>query len=90
MPARVRWLQTASTPSITLSRESIKRDDLDAHAPRVRLGGEPGFEDLFGASRDHVQKPGGSAAVADGHQVHDDGDVRVAIGGAATRAHPRR
>ena len=36
--------------------ESIHRDDLDALAPRVGLGGQPGFEDLLGAARDHVQE----------------------------------
>ena len=34
--------------------ESIHRDDLDALAPRIGLGGQPGFEDLFGAAWDHV------------------------------------
>ena len=34
--------------------ESIHRDDLDALTPRVGLGGQPGFEDLFGAAWDHV------------------------------------
>ena len=34
--------------------ESIHRDDLNALAPRVGLGGQPGFEDLFGAAWDHV------------------------------------
>ena len=34
--------------------ESIHRDDLDTLAPRVGLGGQPGFEDLFGAAWDHV------------------------------------
>ena len=32
--------------------ESIHRDDLDALAPGVGLGGQPGFEDLLGAARD--------------------------------------
>ena len=54
--------------------EFIHCDDLDAAAPRVGLGGQPGFEDLLGAARDHVQEPGGTAAVADGCQVQDDGD----------------
>ena len=49
--------------------ESIHCDDLDAAAPGVGLGGQPGFEDLLGAARDHVQEPGGTAAVTDGHQV---------------------
>ena len=34
--------------------ESIHRDDLDTLTPRVGAGGQPGFEDLFGAARDHV------------------------------------
>ena len=34
--------------------ESIHRDDLNALTPRGRLGGQPGFEDLFGSARDHV------------------------------------
>lgn len=33
---------------------SIHCDDLNALAPRVGLGGKPGFEDLFGTARDHV------------------------------------
>ena len=34
--------------------ESIHSDDLNALAPRIGLGGQPGFEDLFGAAWDHV------------------------------------
>ena len=60
--------------------ESIHCDDLDALAPCVGLGGQPGFEYLFGAARDHVQEPGGTAAVADGRQVQDDGDIFVSVG----------
>ena len=63
--------------------ESIHRDDLDTLTPRVGLGGQPGFEDLFGAARDHVQEPGGATAISDGRQVQDDGDVFVAVGGVA-------
>ena len=63
--------------------ESIHRDDLNALASSVGLGGQPGFEDLFGAARDHVQKPGGAAAVADGHHVQDDVNEFVAVGGVA-------
>ena len=59
--------------------EAIHRDDLDALAPRGRLGGQPGFEDLLGAARDHVQQPGGTAAIMDGRQVQDDGDEFVAV-----------
>lgn len=38
--------------------ESIHRDDLNALTPSVGLGSQPGFEDLLGAARDHVQEPG--------------------------------
>ena len=61
--------------------ESIHCDDLDTAAPGVGLGGEPGFEDLFGVARDHVQEPGGAAVISDGRHVQDDGDVFVAVGG---------
>jgi len=63
--------------------ESIHRDDLDALAPRIGAGGQPGFEDLLGAARDHVQEPGGTAAIVDGRQVQDDGDVFVAVWGVS-------
>ena len=63
--------------------ESIHSDDLDALTPRVRLGGQPGFEDLLGATRDHVQEPGGTATVSYGSQAQDNGDVFVAVGGVA-------
>ena len=63
--------------------ESIHRDDLNALAPRGRLGGQPGFEDLLGSARDHVQEPGGATAISDGRQVQDDGDVFVAVWGVA-------
>ena len=63
--------------------ESIHRDDLDTLTPRVGAGGQPGFEDLLGATRDHVQEPAGAAAFADGRQVQDDGDVFVSVGGVA-------
>ena len=63
--------------------ESIHRDDLDTLTPRVGLGGQPGFEDLFGAARDHVQEPGGATAISDGRQVQDDGDIFVSVGGVA-------
>ena len=65
------------------SGESIHRDDLNAFAPGVGLGGQPGFENLLGAARDHVQEPGGTATVSDGCQIQDDGDVFVAVGGMA-------
>ena len=71
--------------------ESIHRDDLNVAAPRVRLGGQPGFEDPLGAPRDHVQEPGVTTAISDGRQVQDDGDIFVAVGGCvATRVHPRQ
>ena len=63
--------------------ESIHRDDLDALAPRGRLGGQPGFEDLLGAARDHVQESGGATAIMDGRHIQDDGDEFVAVGGVA-------
>ena len=63
--------------------ESIHRDDLNALALSIGLGGQPGFEDLFGAAWDHVQESGGAAAVADGRQVQDDGDIFVPVGGVA-------
>ena len=63
--------------------ESIHRDDLDALAPRIGLGGQPGFEDLLGSARDHVQESGGATAISDGRQVQDDGDEFVAVWGVA-------
>ena len=61
--------------------ESIHRDDLDTAAPGVGPGGEPGFEDLFGVARDHVQEPGGATVISDGRHVQDDGDEFVAVWG---------
>ena len=63
--------------------ESILRDDLNALAPRIRLGGQPGFEDPLGSARDHVQKPGGTATVSYGSYVQEDGDIPVPIRGVA-------
>jgi len=63
--------------------ESIHRDDLDALAPRIGAGGQPGFEDLLGAARDHVQESGGATAITDGRHIQDDGDEFVAVGGVA-------
>ena len=63
--------------------DSILCDDLDAAAPGVGPGGEPGFEDLFGVARDHVQVPGGATVISDGCQVQDEGDVFVSVGGVA-------
>ena len=63
--------------------ESIHSDDLDALAPRIGLGGQPGFEDLLGAARDHVQEPGGATAISDGRHIQDDGDEFVAVWGVA-------
>ena len=63
--------------------ESIHRDDLNTLTPRIGLGGQPGFEDLLGAARDHVQESGGATAISDGRQVQDDGDVFVSVGGVA-------
>lgn len=71
--------------------ESIHSDNLNALAPRIGLGGQPGFEDLLGAARDHVQEPGGATAISDGRQIQDDGDEFVAVWGCgATRVHPRQ
>ena len=63
--------------------ESIHRDDLNALTPRVGLGGQLGFEDPLGATRDHVQKPGGTTTVSYRSQIQDDGDVPVPIRGVA-------
>ena len=63
--------------------ESIHRDNLNALTPRMGLGGQPGFKDLLGAARDHIQQPGGTAAIMDGRQVQDDGDEFVSVGGVA-------
>ena len=63
--------------------ESIHRDDLDALTSRVGAGGQPGFEDLLGSARDHVQEPAGTATVSYRSQVQDNGDVFVAVGGVA-------
>ena len=71
--------------------ESIHRDNLDVLAPRGGLGGQPGCEDPLGAARDHVQQPGGTAAIMDGRQVQDDGDESCRrMGCGATRVHPRQ
>ena len=71
--------------------ESIHRDNLNALAPRGRLGGQPGFEHLLGAARDHVQQPGGTAAIMDGRHIQDDGDDSCRrMGCGATRVHPRQ
>ena len=71
--------------------ESIHSDDLDALAPRIGLGGQPGFEDLLGAARDHVQEPGGTTAITNGRHVQDDGDDSCRrMGCGATRVHPRQ
>ena len=63
--------------------EAIHRDDLNALAPRVGLGSQPGFEDPLGSARDHIQQPGGTTAIMDGRQVQDDGDEFVAVWGVA-------
>ena len=71
--------------------ESIHRGDLNVLAPRVGLGGQPGFEDPLGSARNHVQESGGTATASYGSDVQDDGDVPVAVGGCgATRVHPRQ
>ena len=63
--------------------ESIHRDDLNAFAPGVGLGGQPGFQDPLGSARDHVQEPGGTVAVSYGSDVQEDSDVRVPVCGMA-------
>ena len=63
--------------------ESIHRDDLDTLTPRVGAGGQPGFEDPLGATRDHIQEPGGTTTVSYRSQVQNDGDVFIAVGGVA-------
>ena len=63
--------------------ESIHRDNLNVAAPRGRLGGQPGFEDLLGAAWDHVQEKRGATAISDGRHIQDDGDVFVAVWGVA-------
>ena len=63
--------------------ESIHRDNLNTLTPRIGLGGQPGFEDLLGSARDHIQQPGGATAISDGRQVQDDGDEFVAVWGVA-------
>ena len=63
--------------------ESIHRDNLNALTPRIGAGGQPGFEDPLGATRDHIQEPGGTATVSYRSQVQDDGDVPVPIRGVA-------
>ncbi len=65
------------------SGESIHRDDLDALTPRVGAGGQPGFEDLLGAPRDHIQEPGGTTTVSYRSQVQNAGDVPVLMRGVA-------
>ena len=56
---------------------------MTALAPRVRLGGQPGFEDPLGSARGHVQEPRGATAIVDGRQIQDDGDVPVPMRGVA-------
>ena len=55
------------------------------------LGGQPGFEDLLGSARDHIQQPGGTDAIVDGRHIQDDGDDSCPrMGCGATRVHPRQ
>ena len=71
--------------------ESIHRYDLDVLTPCVRLGGQPGLEDLFGVPWDHIQEPGGAATISYGSQIQDDSDDScLRRGCGATRVHPRR
>ena len=63
--------------------ESLHRDDLNALTPSLGLGGKPGFQDPLGSARNHVQEPGGTAAILEGRHVQNDGDVRVPVCGMA-------
>jgi len=63
--------------------ESIHRDDLNALAPGVGLGGQPGFENPLGSARNHIQEPGGTTTVTYRSQVQDDGDVFVPVWGVS-------
>jgi len=65
------------------SGESIDHYDLDVLAPRIGLGGQPGFEDPLGSAQDHVQEPRGTVAVSYGSDVQEDSDVRVPVCGMA-------
>ncbi len=69
--------------------ESIHRDELDALAPRVRLGGQPGFKDPLGSARDHTQEPAGTATVSYGRHVQDDVNEFVTLGGMAPHVSTR-
>lgn len=51
------------------------RDDLDPVAPGLRTVGEPLLERLLRAALNHVQQPSRPAALTDGGEVDDDGDV---------------
>ena len=42
---------------------------------------DPRDSSPLGSARDHVQKPGGTAAIVDGRHIQDAGDVFVAVGG---------
>ena len=44
--------------------EPVHGHHLDAVAPGLVAAGQPGFEDLLGAARHHVEQPGGPGAVA--------------------------
>ena len=68
------------------SRDPVKPPrgyHLDPPTPGLAPSGEPGLEDRLGTTRDHVQKPGRTTAVAHGSQVNDDGDIAVAPPGVA-------
>ena len=74
---------SSSAAALLNPGESIHSDDLDAAAPRIGAGDQPGFEHLLGAARDHIQEPGGTTVVTDGRHVQDDGDIFVSVGGVA-------
>ena len=80
---------SSSVAALLKPGESIHCDDLDALAPGVGLGGQPGFKDPLGAARDHVQEPGGTATVSCGRHVQDDVNEFVAVGGVAPHVSTR-
>ena len=74
----------SSSPAALLNPVKPPRGyHLDPPTPGLAPSGEPGLEDRLGTTRDHVQKPGRTTAVAHGGQVDHDGDVPVAPPGVA-------
>ena len=60
--------------------ESIHRDDLNALAPRVGLGGQPGIKDPLGSAQNHSQEPRGTTAIMDERHTQDDSDTFARYG----------